>query len=133
MKKQFKASCPMDCTDLCRFVVTVDSQRVVKLEGDPRHPVTKGFICKKGRALVSRMYHPERLTHPLIKNRAKKGNKFIKISYDGVFEIIEQQLLSIKKEYGTKAILNYTSDGYGGIKNRIQNIFFNCFGGVTQP
>ena len=133
MKKKFKASCPMDCTDLCRFVVTVDNQRVVKLEGDPGHPVTKGFICKKGRALVSRMYHPERLTHPLIKNQTKKGNKFIKISYDEVFEIIEEQLLSIKKEYGTKAILNYTSDGYGGIKNRMQNIFFNCFGGVTQP
>ncbi|MDA3915854.1 MAG: molybdopterin-dependent oxidoreductase [Deltaproteobacteria bacterium] len=133
MKKQFKASCPMDCTDLCRFLVTVDSQKVVKLEGDPGHPVTKGFICKKGRALLSRMYHPERLIHPLIKKLTKKGNKFIKISYDEVFEIIEKQLLSIKKEYGTKAILNYTSDGYGGIKNRIQNIFFNCFGGVTQP
>ncbi|MEN8210251.1 MAG: molybdopterin-dependent oxidoreductase [Thermodesulfobacteriota bacterium] len=134
MEKQFKASCPMDCPDLCRFIVTVDGHRVVKLEGDPDHPVTKGFICKKGRALLSRMYHPERLTHPLIKkNRTKKGHNFVKASYDEIFEIIKEQLLSIKKEYGTKAILNYSGDGYGGIKNGIQNIFFNCFGGVTQP
>ncbi|MCP4670160.1 MAG: molybdopterin-dependent oxidoreductase [Desulfobacula sp.] len=129
MKNLFKTSCPMDCTDLCRFIVTVENNKIVKLEGDPDHPVTKGFICKKGRALVQRLYHPQRIKYPLI----KKGNDFVKASYDEVFDIIVQNLTSIKKEYGTKAILNYTSDGYGGIKNRIQNIFFNCFGGVTQP
>ena len=129
MKKQFKVSCPMDCTDLCLFIVTVENNLIIKLEGDPDHPVTKGFVCKKGRTLVQRLYSPERIKHPLI----KKGNDFIKVSYDEVFDIIVQNLTSIKKEYGTKAILNYTCDGYGGIKNKIQNIFFNCFGGVTQP
>ena len=129
MKKKFKASCPMDCTDLCRFIVSVENNKIVKIEGDPEHPVTKGFICKKGRALVKRLYHPQRIKHPLI----KKGNDFVKASYDEVLDIIVQNLTSVKKKYGTKAILNYTSDGYGGIKNRIQNIFFNCFGGVTQP
>ena len=129
MKKLFKVSCPMDCTDLCRFIVSVENNKIVKLEGDPDHPVTKGFICKKGRALVKRLSHPERILHPLM----KKGNDFVKASYDEVFDLIVQNLTSIKDEYGTKAILNYTSDGYGGIKNRIQNIFFNCFGGVTQP
>ncbi len=129
MKKLFKASCPMDCTDLCRFIVSVENNKIVKLEGDPEHPVTKGFICKKGRALVKRLYQPDRIKHPLI----KKGNDFVKTSYDEVFDIIAQNLTAIKKEYGTKAILNYTCDGYGGIKNRIQNIFFNCLGGVTQP
>lgn len=129
MKKQVKVSCPMDCSDLCRFIVSVENNRIIKLEGDPDHPVTKGFICKKGKALVKRLYHYDRIKYPLIKSE----NSFIKISYDEVFQIIKEKLLSIKKEYGTKAILNYTSDGYGGIKNRIQSIFFNCFGGVTQP
>ncbi len=119
----------MDCADLCRFIGTVENNKIVKLEGDPDHPVTKGFICKKGKALVKRLYHPERIKFPLI----KKGNDFVKASYDEVFDIIVRNLILIEKEYGTQAILNYTSDGYGGIKNRIQNIFFNCFGGVTQP
>ena len=129
MKKQFKVSCPMDCTDLCQFIVIVENNLIIKLEGDPDHPVTKGFVCKKGRALIQRLYHPERIKHPLI----KKGNDFKRASYEEVFDIIAQNLTSIKNKYGTKAILNYTCDGYGGIKNRIQNIFFNCFGGVTQP
>ena len=129
MGKKRISSCPMDCTDLCRFIVSVEDNKIVKIEGDPDHPVAKGFICKKGRDLVTRLYHPQRIRYPLI----KKGHDFVKISYDEVFEIITKQLLSIKEKYGTKAILNYTSSGYGGIKNKIQNIFFNCFGGVTQP
>jgi len=29
-------------------------------------------------------------------------------------------------------VLNYVSDGYGGVKSRIQSIFFNCLGGDTR-
>ncbi|NOX33258.1 MAG: molybdopterin-dependent oxidoreductase [Deltaproteobacteria bacterium] len=129
MKRQVSVSCPMDCWDLCRFVVTVEKGQITKFEGDRHHPVTKGFTCKKGRALVQRLYHPERIRHPLV----KKNGTFVEISYEEVFDIIIENLISIKKNHGTRAILNYTSDGYGGLKNRVQTIFFNCFGGVTQP
>lgn len=118
----------MDCADLCRFIAWVEDDRIVKLEPDPHHPVTKGFSCKKGRNLVTRMGHPDRIRHPLI----KKNGQFVQASYDAVFKTISDKLWSIKQEFGTQAVLNYTSDGYAGIKNRIQNIFFNCFGGVTQ-
>ncbi len=128
MKKQVSVSCPMDCLDLCRFIVTSENNRIIKLEGDKNHPITKGFICRKGKALVERLYHRQRIKHPLI----KKEHGFVKASYEEIFDIISEKLTSIKEEYGTKAILNYSSDGYGGIKNRIQTIFFNCFGGVTQ-
>ena len=129
MKKHVNISCPMDCCDLCRFIVTVEKGRITKFEGDPHHPVTKGFTCKKGKDLVQRMVHPDRIRHPLM----KKNGRFVKATYEEVFQIIADKLVSIQQEFGTKAILNYTSDGYGGIKNRIQSIFFNCFGGVTQP
>lgn len=129
MKKQISVSCPMDCWDLCRFVVTIEEGKITKFAGDRHHPVTKGFTCKKGKDLVQRMLHPDRIRHPLVK---KKG-RFVKASYEEVFHIIVDKLVSIKQKYGTQAILNYTGDGYGGIKNRIQTIFFNCFGGVTQP
>jgi len=129
MKKQVNISCPMDCWDLCRFIVIVEDGQITKFTGDPHHPVTKGFTCKKGKDLVQRMLHPDRIRHPLI----KKDGQFVKASYEEVFHIIADKLVSIKQRFGTRAILNYTSDGYGGIKNRIQSIFFNCFGGVTQP
>jgi len=129
MKRQVNISCSMDCWDLCRFIVTVEDGQITKFAGDPHHPVTKGFACKKGKDLVKRMLHPDRIRHPLIKN----NGQFVKASYEEVFDIIADKLVSIKQRFGTGAILNYTSDGYGGTKNRIQSIFFNCFGGVTQP
>jgi anaerobic selenocysteine-containing dehydrogenase len=129
MKKQISVSCPMDCWDLCRYIVTIEEGQITKFAGDRDHPVTKGFVCKKGKDLVQRMLHPDRIRHPLI----KKNDQFVKASYEEIFQIITDRLVFIKQKFGTKAILNYTSDGYGGIKNRIQSIFFNCFGGVTQP
>ena len=129
MKKQVNVSCPMDCPDLCRFIVTIEDGQIINFAGDKHHPVTKGFVCKKGKDLVQRMLHPDRIRYPLM----RKDGRFVKISYDKTFDIIADKLGSIKESFGTKAILNYTSDGYGGIKNRIQSIFFNCFGGVTQP
>ncbi len=129
MVKQLFSSCPMDCFDLCRFKVSVENNRIVKIEGDPRHPVTKGFICKKGKKLVSRFSHPDRLVHPLM----KKNGAFVEISHDEAVDIIAEKLLSIKEKYGPRAVLNYVSDGYGGIKNNIQNIFFDWFGGSSRP
>jgi len=128
MQKQVYVSCPMDCFDLCRFIVTVENNRVTGLRGDPDHPLTRGFICKKGKKLMERLTHPGRIQHPLI----RKGNSFVKISYDKVFDLLAKRLSAIKDCHGNTSILNYTSDGYGGMKARTQSIFFNCFGGDTR-
>jgi anaerobic selenocysteine-containing dehydrogenase len=128
MKKQVYVSCPMDCFDLCRFLVTVENNKVISFQGDPCHPLTKGLVCRKGKKLVDRLNHPDRLLHPLI----RKNNSFVKTSYDQIFDILSEKLMSIKEEFGNTAIMNYTSDGYGGMKNRIQSIFFNSFGGDTR-
>lgn len=128
MKKKVGVSCPMDCFDLCRFMVTVENNRVVRLQGDKDHPLTKGLICKKGRSLVQRLYHPERILSPLI----RQNNKFVKASYQEVFDIIAETLASIKTSHGPAAVLNYNGDGYGGLKGKIQTLFFNCFGGASR-
>ncbi|MCG8632839.1 MAG: molybdopterin-dependent oxidoreductase [Desulfobacterales bacterium] len=128
MPDQFSVSCPMDYFDLCRFVVEVEKNRVISLKGDPDHPLTRGQICHKAKNLVRRLEHPDRLTRPLI--RTKSG--FSQLSYQDVFQLLAEKLDTVKKEYGNTAVLNYTSDGYGGLKNRIQSIFFNTFGGDSR-
>lgn len=121
-------SCPMDCFDLCRFLVTVDGNRITGLQGDPHHPLTCGVICKKGRGLLDRHHHPDRLTYPLL----RQGQSFQRISYDRALDLLADQLCRIKKDHGPTAVLNYSSDGYGGMKNRIQSIFLNTWGGDSR-
>jgi len=128
MEKNISVSCPMDCFDLCRFRVTVKNNQIIGLKGDPSHPLTKGVVCRKGKRLLDQLTHSSRLRYPLV----RKGDTFVRASYDQVFDLMAEKLVTIKERYGNTAILNYTSDGYGGTKNRIQSIFFNCFGGDTR-
>ena len=122
-------SCPLDCFDLCRFCVTVENGSIQKVTGDPSHPLTRGIICRKGRELVERMNHPQRLTQPLLKT----PDGFVPISYDRAFDLVQSKLETLLTHYGPKAVLNYCGDGYGGLKGRIQSIFFNCLGGDSRP
>lgn len=61
-----KTVCPLDCFDTCGLVATMSDGQVVRIEGDPDYPITRGFICSKGRILVERAQGPERVVHPLI-------------------------------------------------------------------
>ncbi|WDP93067.1 MAG: molybdopterin-dependent oxidoreductase [Desulfobacter sp.] len=128
MASSYFVSCPMDCFDLCRFIVTAEDNRISGLKGDPGHPLTRGAVCRKARHLLKRHGDPRRVTRPLL--RSEKG--FIPVSYDRVFDLLAEKLTQVKKEFGPTAVLNYTSDGYGGMKNRSQSIFFNYWGGDSR-
>jgi anaerobic selenocysteine-containing dehydrogenase len=62
--------------------------------------------------------------------RRKSG--FVRTTYAEVFDRVAATLASIHDQWGPTGVLNYTSDGYGGVKSRIQSIFFNCLGGDTR-
>jgi len=128
MIHQVPVSCPMDCFDLCRCKVTVDGNRIMDIKGDPDHPLTRGVICPKGRDLVKRHSHPERLRHPMV--RRKSG--FVRTTYAEVLDRVADTLTSVHDRWGPTGVLNYVSDGYGGVKSRLQPIFFNCLGGDTR-
>src|ERR1700751_4550272 len=66
------AVCSHDCPDSCGVLVTVDqlSGRAVKMQGDPSHPVTRGFLCGKVAKYLDRVYSPDRLLYPM---RRKAG------------------------------------------------------------
>ena len=58
-----RAACPHDCPDTCAMLVTVQDGRAIKVQGDPAHPVTKGFLCSKVSRYVERTYHAGRVGH----------------------------------------------------------------------
>src|ERR1700744_115965 len=70
--KVVHAVCSHDCPDSCGVLVTVDelTGRAVKVQGDPAHPVTRGFLCGKVARYLDRVYSPERL---LVPRRRKRG------------------------------------------------------------
>jgi molybdopterin guanine dinucleotide-containing S/N-oxide reductase-like protein len=117
--------CSHDCPDSCAVLVSVNSEgRAVKVQGDPSHPVTQGFLCGKVAKYLDRVYSPQRILHPLrrkagvAKGRLIKGRElesFEQISWDEALDAIGNQLHRIALAHGPESILPYSYAGTIGV------------------
>lgn len=128
MAKVFQSACPLNCWDSCGFHVTVDDGKVIKVDGDPNHPITKGKICGRGRMLEKRTNSQNRLLYPL----KKIDGEFKQISWEKALDEIAFHLKEIKEEYGPLAVLHSHDYANNGALKNLDQRFFNCFGGVTE-
>lgn len=123
-----KSACPLNCWDSCGFQVTVENDKVIKVEGDPSHPITKGKICGRGRMLETRTNSLERILYPL----KKVNGEYKQISWDQALDEIALQLKEIKEQYGSTAVLHSHDYANNGILKNLDQRFFNAYGGVTE-
>ena len=72
MKRVVHAACPHDCPDACGVLITIEDGRATKIQGDPAHPVTRGFLCAKVAKYLDRVYSPGRVLYPM-RRVAPKG------------------------------------------------------------
>lgn len=119
--------CNRDCPDACGIVATVEDGRVVKLQGDPAHPVTDGFLCYRTNHFLGTQYSPERLTQPLV----REGDGFRPISWEAALDLCAERLVRIRRESGPAAIFHYRSGGSLGLLKLLSDYFFERFGPVT--
>ncbi len=69
--------CMRDCYDTCSMMSEFRDGRLA-VKGNPKHPVTAGFLCPKG-ALLPRWFHSkDRLRNPLIRADERGSGKFRK-------------------------------------------------------
>src|SRR3954468_9813501 len=124
-QKVVHAACPHDCPDACGVLITVDelSGRATKIQGDPAHPVTRGFLCAKVAKYLDRVYSPDRLLYPM-RRVVPKGKQlppeqaFERISWDDALDEIVTRLKSVAAEFGPESILPYS---YGGTLGALNN------------
>ena len=119
-KKVVHAACPHDCPDACGVLVTVEDGRATRIQGDPSHPVTRGFLCAKVTKYLDRVYSPERVLFPMRRVAPKgqgKGNAgdFVRISWDQALTEIADRFKQISTEFGPEAILPYSYAGNMGV------------------
>jgi anaerobic selenocysteine-containing dehydrogenase len=129
MKRVVHAACPHDCPDACGVLITIEDGRATKIQGDPEHPVTRGFLCAKVAKYLDRVYSPERVLYPMRrvepKGPATHADKsvratqsvFERISWDEALDEIAHRLREIATEYGPESILPYSYGGTLGALN----------------
>ncbi len=98
-----KAICNM-CQFGCGLGVHVQNNEIINLVGDSQHPVSKGFICIKGKAARDFHIHPQRINHPLKRIGHRGDDKWERISWEQAMDEIATKLIDIKKKYGPEAV-----------------------------
>jgi anaerobic selenocysteine-containing dehydrogenase len=110
----FPSVCSLDCPDQCGLLVHKQDGKIVKIQGDPNHPVTKGNICNKVRNMTERIYDPKRLKYPMKRTGAKGEGKFERISWDEAIETITDKWKELIEADGPESILPYSFYGNMG-------------------
>jgi anaerobic selenocysteine-containing dehydrogenase len=124
-----QAACPHDCPDTCAMRVTVQGDKVIKLQGDPDHPTTNGALCTKVSRYAERTEHAERVLRPLKRVGPKGRGEFVPVSWDEALTDIAARLGEIAAR-APEAILPYS---YAGTMGMVQGEgmaarFFNKLG-----
>ena len=90
-----RTACPLDCPDGCTLDVEVLDGRLTRVDAAPVdvddvtvNPLTQGFICKKVKGHVARVYSPERVLTPLVRTGDKGEGAFRAASWDEALDLV---------------------------------------------
>lgn len=126
-----RAVCPHDCPDTCGMTVQVSHGHAVDLRGDKNHPFTRGFLCVKVNRYLERVYHPDRLLHPLKRIGPKGQGQFTRISWQEAIDTIANRFQTLSQSSdGPQSILPYSYAGTMGQLqgNSLDRRFFHLLG-----
>ncbi len=98
-------TCPL-CEAVCGLELTLDAEdRVTAVRGDPDDPFSAGFLCPKGASFGRLDSDPDRLTEPMIRDRAT--GRLRPAGWDEAFDLIAARIPAIRSTHGNQAVALY--------------------------
>ncbi|MFN8447838.1 MAG: molybdopterin-dependent oxidoreductase [Anaerolineae bacterium] len=86
------------CASGAATIAKVRDGRVVKLDGNPEHPHSRGHLCVRGQSGLMNTYDPDRVLSPLIRVGKRGEGKFRKASWDEALDLTASHMLAIKNK-----------------------------------
>lgn len=93
------------CVWRCGLIAKVKDGRVVKLDGNPEHPHSRGNLCPRGQSGLMNTYDPDRVLTPLIRVGKRGEGKFRQASWEEALDLTASKMLEIKNKYGAEAMV----------------------------
>ncbi len=115
------------CVWRCGVLAKVEQGRVVKLEGNPEHPHSRGRLCARGQSGLMNTYDPDRVLTPLIRVGKRGEGRFRRATWDEALDIVAEEMLKIKNQYGPEAMI------FSSTHNLSQVQFENLLNGYGSP
>ncbi len=122
------ASSCFECEALCGIRVRKIDGRLVKVEGDPEDPSSRGGVCARGQALPQAMYHPDRIQGPLVREGERGSGRFTKVSGDEALDRIASELSRARGE-GTAPGCGFLTGELTGHRLQMVERFLAATGG----
>ncbi|MET9489282.1 molybdopterin-dependent oxidoreductase [Nocardia sp. NPDC006630] len=95
-------TCPL-CEAVCGLELTLDAaDHVTAVRGDQADPFSRGFLCPKGATLGHLDEDPDRLTAPMIRDRAT--DTWREASWDEAFGVIRERLPQLTAAHGNHSV-----------------------------
>src|SRR5438876_5085579 len=107
-----------ECPAGCGVIARNREGRVVKLEGNPDHPVNAGALCLRGQAALQGLYHPDRIAGPMVR---EGGAVFKAAAWDAASKIVADKIAALKNSGKGRAIAVVTqleNGNLGGLLDR---------------
>ena len=70
--------------------------RVLRVEGNPDHPLTQGRLCARGNAGTGLLYDPDRLKYPMLRTGKRGEGQFKRVTWDEALDFLADKLKTIK-------------------------------------
>lgn len=126
--EQIPGMCQL-CSTVCGIVGHVKDGRLLKIEGNPNDPNSRGKLCARGHAGLNHLYHPERLLYPLRRVGARGEGKWKRVSWDEALDEISERLKAVRESGHPEEFAFH--QGRQRSKDAIKR-FLDAFGTSTQ-
>jgi len=104
--------CPY-CAVGCGMLVGTNAGKVVNIEGDPDHPISRGSLCSKGGTLSELANTDQRVVRP--RYRAPNSSEWEDISWDDALDRIARKIKDTRDQ-------NFIEYDNGRLVNRLEAI-----------
>lgn len=114
------------CPAFCGMTIEIEGTTVVAARGDPEHPISRGYLCPKGRSVGAFHHHAKRLDFPLVHGGQS--------NWDATLDDLAARMKSIIARDGPEAIGYYTASGgaYDSAGRSTIGAFFRKLGSTQR-
>jgi anaerobic selenocysteine-containing dehydrogenase len=93
------------CHGGCGVLAHIEDGKLVKIEGNPEHPMNRGRLCSRCLAMTQYVYHPNRLKRPMKRVGERGEDKWKEISWEEAYDIIAKKLGVIRDKHGAESVV----------------------------
>ncbi len=110
----------------CGVDAYVKDGTIIKVEGNPDHPVNRGILCTKGLSNRAYIYRKDRILTPLKRIGERGEGRFEPIAWSQAYQEISRRLLELRRESGAASVAFFS--GYTKWYRDILERFAYSFG-----